>query len=85
MANILYEGRNYWEDRTMMTYKVTDEGVLYISGSLSGKFPVHIDPAYKFSQVVIEEGVTSVGSKCFYQMQNIQELTLPSTVTNIGD
>ena len=54
MANILYEGRNYWEDRTMMTYKVTDEGVLYISGSLSGKFPVHIDPAYKFSQVVID-------------------------------
>ncbi len=68
MAYILYEGRNYWEDRTMMTYKVTDDGVLYISGSLSGGFPVHIDPVYKFSHVVIEEGVTSVGSK--YNPQN---------------
>ena len=36
-------------------------------------------------RIVIEEGVTSVGSYAFYYMPALTEVSLPSTVTKIGD
>lgn len=36
------------------------------------------------TSVVIEEGVSSVGSNTFYRMRNIEKVSIPSTVTVIG-
>ena len=35
--------------------------------------------------VIVPEGVTSIGSKAFWGCENLQSITLPEGVTNIGD
>ena len=88
MSKIISKGRNTWDKESVMTYKITDDGILYISGILkSGNF-IEIKSKAEFHHVVIEEGVTSIGGcknyGMFYGMLAMEELTLPSSLKSIG-
>lgn len=66
-------------------------GTLTISGS--GAMPdytdVNMPPWYAsanaINRIVVDEGVTSIGSLAFYGCTMVQKASLPSTVTSIGD
>lgn len=88
MAKIVSKGRNTWEDGTVMTYTITDNGILTISGVLKDWNSVYIRSKAPFHHIVIEEGITTIGNSkygMFYHMENIEELTLPSSLISIGD
>lgn len=65
------------------------DGVLTISGTgamnnyLSNSIPWY---AYRnmIRQVIVEEGVTTIGNGAFYQCVNIENLSLPEGLTSIG-
>lgn len=88
MAKIVSKGRKTWKDGTMMTYTISDEGVLTLSGVLKAGNIVDIKSKAPFHHVVIEEGVTFIGGSkyhgFFYQMNDMEELTLPASLTTIG-
>lgn len=88
MAKIVSKGRKTWKDGTMMTYTISDEGVLTLSGVLKGGNILDIKSKVLFHHVVIEEGVTAIGGSeydgFFYQMYEMEELTLPASLTTIG-
>ena len=42
------------------------------------------DLANRISKVTINEGITSIPDYCFVNLISLQEMTIPSTVTNIG-
>ena len=66
-------------------------GTLTISGSgampnyTDANMPPWYDLAHTISRIVVQEGVTSVGSLAFYGCATAQRAALPSTVTAIGD
>ena len=84
MAETVCKGRQTWNDRSVMRYSVTDDGVLTISGSLSARGKVHINAPVKIRSIVISEGVTSIGNENFEKMEELEELTFPSTLKSIG-
>ena len=84
MAETVCKGRQTWDDRSVMRYTVTDDGVLTISGSLSARGKVHINAPVKIRSIVISEGVTSIGNGNFENMEELEELTFPSTLKSIG-
>lgn len=76
-----------------VTYTLSDDGVLTISGTGAmtnftytdndeSNRPWHSERE-SIRKVVIEEGVTSIGNFAF-SFCNVQEVTIPSTVTSIG-
>ena len=67
-----------------MTYTITEDGVLTLSGKLPEKMDVTIRAKAPFRHVVIEDGITFIGSHNFYGMEEIEELTLPPSVRTIG-
>lgn len=85
MAKIIGKGSKTWKDGSVMNYRITDEGVLYISGSLYDRCEVDIRSKAPFHHVVIEDGVTSIGIRNFKYMEEIEELTLPASVIKIGE
>ena len=78
-----------------VTYKLTVDGVLTISGSgTMYSFTSNNMPWYKYvsgnrdyviSEVRILDGVTNVGENAFYGCTSLTKVTLASTVTEIGD
>ena len=73
-----------------LTWTLTCDSVLTISGtgamedySSNSNWPWY---SYRESitSVVVEDGVTSLGSYAFYYLVNVTSITLPNTVTQIG-
>ena len=72
-----------------LEWKLTDEGVLTITGT--GKMqdweynnysPWRSDKSIK--QVVIADGVTTIGGSAFYDCSSLTSVTIPNSVTTIG-
>ena len=79
-----------------VTWTLDDEGTLTISGT--GAMRDYQDEYYLFAgdrspfinntgikKVVIESGVTSIGSALFYKCSNLSEVSIPNSVTSIGE
>ena len=82
---------NCGDSGSNVTWLLDDNGTLTISGS--GKIEDYrsdIDqPWYSnrsdITSVVIESGVTSIGSQAFYECSNLTSITIPSGLTSIGE
>ena len=82
---------NCGDSGSNVTWSLDDNGTLTISGS--GKIEDYrsdIDqPWYSnrsdITSVVIEPGVTSIGSLAFYYCSNLTSITIPSGLTSIGE
>jgi len=82
---------NCGDSGSNVTWSLDDDGTLTISGS--GKIEDYrsdIDqPWYSnrsdITSVVIEPGVTSIGSQAFYECSNLTSITIPSGLTSIGE
>lgn len=82
---------NCGDSGSNVTWSLDDNGTLTISGS--GKIEDYrsdIDqPWYSnrsdITSVVIEPGVTSIGSQAFYECSNLTSITIPSGLTSIGE
>lgn len=82
---------NCGDSGSNVTWSLDDNGTLTISGS--GKIEDYrsdIDqPWYSnrsdITSVVIEPGVTSIGSLAFYKCSNLTSITIPSGLTSIGE
>ena len=74
-----------------LSWTLTKGGTLTISGN--GAMPDHTStdsptwepPAASINQVIIEDGVTSIGSYAFYNKSSIMSVQIPETVTSIGE
>ena len=85
MAKIVSRGKKTWKDGSVMTYRITDDGILYVSGVLCDDCTVNIKSKASFHQLIVEEGVTSIGNSSFYGFKNLEEIILPSSLTSIGN
>ena len=70
---------------------LSDDGTLTISGTGDMPYYVHQDDVpwfndrSKINKVVIEYGVTSIGSHVFHLCLRLTSITIPNSVTSIGD
>lgn len=85
MAKVVSKGRKTWKDGTVMTYSITDDGVLTISGNLFNGCEVPIKAKVPYRHIVIEDGVNAIGNENFKGCDELEELTLPSSVEKIGN
>ena len=85
MSTIVSKGRKTWKDGSVMTYSITDDGVLTVSGNLIDGYEVPVKSKAPFRHIVIEEGVQAIGSENFKGLDELEELTLPSSVKKIGN
>ena len=83
MAKIIGKSRKTWKDGSVMTYTITDDGVLTISGSLRNGSLVPFKSKAPFRHLVIEDGIESVGRENFMGLRELEELTLPPSVKTI--
>lgn len=70
------------------TWKLDDEGTLTISGNgKMGNYNLIFAAPWErnIKSVIIEKGVTSIGSCAFYRCTNLTNLTISGSVTSIGD
>ena len=72
-----------------LTWKLTDDGVLTISGSGDMADYLYADaPWYSYrsdvQEIVIVGGVTSIGSYAFCECSNLTKVSIPDTVISIG-
>ncbi len=72
-----------------LTWTLDDEGVLTISGT--GDMMNYDDSgneapwnSYAIKQIVIDEGVTSIGDRAFSECENLTSIVIPDSVTSIG-
>lgn len=70
-------------------WSLSQEGVLYITGS--GGIPdytMHIPPWYdkreQIKEIVMSEGITSIGKYSFYGCENLEKTNIPINIENIG-
>ena len=66
-----------------MTWVLDDDGKLSISGT--GAMTSHPWTASEVKKVVIEEGVTNIGSSAFAGCSELTSVIIPENVVNIGD
>ena len=68
-------------------WTLDDNGVLTISGN--GKMGNYLDDdipwGYEITEVIIKDGVTSIGSGAFSYCENLKSITVPNGVKSIGD
>ena len=83
MSKIISKGRKTWKDGSVMTYSITDDGVLTISGSLRNGRLAPFKSKAPFRHLVIENGVELVGRENFMGLRELEELTLPPSVKAI--
>ena len=72
-----------------LKWKLTDEGVLTITGTGKMKDWVGMDsspwsPHNNVKQVIIGDGVTTIGVSAFYYCSSLTSITIPNSVTSIG-
>ena len=69
-----------------LTWTLDDQGTLTISGTgaMASRGDWMAYP-WQINTVIIEDGVTSIGSNAFYYMQKITSVTIPDSVTEIGN
>lgn len=83
MSKIVSKGKKTWKDGSVMTYTVTDDGVLTISGSLRDGCLVPFKSKAPFRHLVIADGIGYVGKENFKGLEQLEEVTLPSSVKEI--
>ena len=83
MAKIVSKGHKTWKNGSAMTYTITDDGVLTISGTLPLENYVDIRSKAPFRHLVIENGVKYIGRNNFACWEELEELTLPPSVKNL--
>ena len=71
------------EDGANATWTLDENGVLTISGN--GAIKNSGFKSYAIKEVVIEEGITEIGSDAFQVCTQIQKITLPESLTAIGE
>jgi hypothetical protein len=84
MSRIVSKGRKTWKDGAVMTYTITDDGVLTISGKLAKDDNISIRSNAPFRHLVIEDGIPYIGHHNFAFWKEIEVLTLPPSVKVIG-
>ena len=71
-----------------ITWTLSDNGTLTISGTNMQNYGYDNIPwysqRYSIKKVVIEKGVTNIGTYAFYDCPSLTSITIPNTVTNIG-
>lgn len=74
-----------------LTWTLDSNGTLTISGQgdmkdyESGKNPYYLTFKSEITNIVIEEGVTSIGKSAFYGYVNMSSVSISDTVTKIGE
>lgn len=71
-----------------LTWELDAEGTLTISGKGSiGNYSTSPWKSYDahITAIVIEPGVTAIGSHAFYELSMVKTVTIPNTVTSIGE
>ena len=68
-----------------VTWTLDSDGVLTISGTGSMKNDSTYSPFknLSFTSVIIEDGVTQIGERSFYDCQSMTSITIPNSVTEI--
>lgn len=83
-ANAEMENGNCGENSS---FSMSKDGTLAISGN--GKVTKYFSDdknikAEKIQRIVVEEGITELGNKCFAGLTEVKEITLPTTLQVIG-
>ena len=87
---VVEKGYTYWVEDNL-TWKLYADGTLTISGTGAMKdydYDSNRSPVYRNSdvkKVVIEDGVTSIGSYAFQNCRSLTNITIPNSVTSIGN
>ena len=74
---------------TSITWTLTPDGVLTLSGT--GKtentpyFRMWSDYESYIKELVVEEGISSIGESLFYELPVLKKVTLPNTLLELGD
>ena len=77
-------------NETAVTWRLTSDSVMTISGTgaIQGYSQLSDRPWHSYSTriktLVVEDGVTFLGTGAFMRCQNLTSVTLPSTLTGIG-
>ena len=85
---VVEKGYTYWVEDNL-TWKLYADGTLTISGTGAMKdydYDSNRSPVYRNSdvkKVVIEDGVTSIGSYAFQNCRSLTNITIPNSVTSI--
>ena len=71
-----------------LTWNLTDDGVLTISGE--GAMSTSVDIPWDvyssaITNIVIEDGVTTIRAAAFSEYSKLTEVTFPNTLTEVGD
>ncbi|MBR6415867.1 MAG: leucine-rich repeat domain-containing protein [Bacteroidales bacterium] len=85
MAKIVGKGHKTWKDGSSMAYSISEDGVLTVSGCLFDGCTIPIKSKVPFHHLVIAEGVQAIGIENFTGFDELEELTLPSSVKEIGN
>ncbi len=74
-----------------ITFTLTKEGVLTLSGTggtynyHSAKFPEWVEYKDYIKEIVVEEGITALGSQIFRSCNAVEKVSLPDSLVTIGD
>lgn len=83
MSKIISKGRKTWKDGSVMAYTVNEDGVLTISGNLRDGCLVPFKSKAPFRHLVMADGIGYVGKENFKGLEQLEEVTLPSSVKEI--
>ena len=66
-----------------LTWTLYDDGDLVISGEGAMYYDASLVDQDKVKNVIIEDGVTSIGYSAFMEYENLESVTIPGSVKNI--